>query len=330
MKKTLILNLALLLALACASPRAVAADKAEAKPKPGSGPVLLNDYAMVTGNFVHLGDLFANAGDKAKVNVAYAPDPGEKATFDARWLAKLAQSHKLDWRPMSRLDQITVQRESIAIGREEIEEKILAALAPHGVGAGMEAELSNRALRLHLPVDAEPSMVVEDMVFDARTQRFNAVLAAPANDPKAKRHRVSGVVYRVAEVPTASRRIMANETIGQKDIQWIRMRADRLQNDTIVRADDLIGRTPKQGLRPGIPVRLAEVRRPVMVPRNGVVIMQLQTPLMSLTTQGIAQEDGSDGDTIRIMNGKSRQVVEAVVTGPNRVAVRSAATMLAN
>ncbi|MEO5338097.1 MAG: flagellar basal body P-ring formation chaperone FlgA [Magnetospirillum sp. WYHS-4] len=319
----------LFLGLALAAAPAVGAEKAAAKGL-SANPVMLHDYAVVTGNFVRLGDLFANAGDKANTNVAYAPEPGEKATFDYRWLAKTAQTHKLDWRPLSRLDQITVQRDSVAIAREEIEERILAALADKGVGSGMEAELSNRATRINLPVDAEPTLAVEDVVFDARTQRFTALVAAPAGDPKAKRHRFSGIVYRVAEVPTLNRRVLAGEMIAEKDIQWIKLRADRMQNDTIANAGDLIGRTPKQGLRPGIPVRLAEVRRPVLVPKNGLVTMTLHTPLMMLTAQGIAQEDGSEGDTIRIMNTKSRTLVEAVVTGASKAAVRTTTHVLSN
>lgn len=326
------LSLAALLALALAALPAGAADEGRQTQKASlaAPPIILHDYAMVSGAFIRLGDLFANAGDKAGTNVAYSPEPGEKATFDARWLAKVAQSFKLDWKPMSRLDQITVQRESVSIGREEIEERILAVLAEKGIGSGMVAELSNRMMRIHLPIDAEPTLEVEDAVFDVRTQRFTAVVAAPAGDPKAKRHRVSGLVYRVAEVPVLNRRVMKDEVIGEKDIQWVKMRADRMQNDTISSANDLIGHTPKQGLRPGLPVRVAEVRRPVLVPRNGLVTMILKSSFMTLTAQGVAQEDGSEGDTIRVANSKSRNVVEAIVTGPGRVTVHSANRILTN
>jgi flagella basal body P-ring formation protein FlgA len=327
-----IVSLGALLAIAlAASPVAAAPAEGGSAARPAvAAPIILHDYAMVSGPFIRLGDLFANAGDKAGANVAYAPEPGEKATFDARWLAKVAQSFKLDWKPMSRLDQITVQRESVSIGREEIEDRILAVLGEKGIGSGMVAELSNRMMRINLPIDAEPTLEVEDAVYDVRTQRFTAVVAAPAGDPKAKRHRVSGIVYRVAEVPVPSRRVMKDEVIGEKDIQWVKMRADRMQNDTISNANDLIGHTPKQGLRPGIPVRMAEVRRPVLVPRNGLVTMVLTSRFMTLTAQGVAQEDGSEGETIRVVNSKSRNVVEAVVVGPGRVTVRAASHLMIN
>lgn len=295
-----------------------------------SNPVVLHDHVIVNGDFVRLGDIFANAGEKAEVNVAYAPKPGGKSTFDARWLYRVAKAYGLDWRPMSRLDQVVVRRDSIVIGREEIQDQIMSALAEKGLGEDTQVELSNRMLRIHLPTDAEAALAVEDIIYDSHTNRFTAIITAPAGDPKAKRTRVTGRVHQTTEIPALTKRMRSGEVIGPRDIQWIRVRSKRLNKDALLDAGDLIGKTPKRFVRAGIPIRASEVRRPILVPKNGLVTMILQMPYMTLTAQGKALEDGSDGDVIRISNSKSHQVVEAMVTGANRVSVRSNNQILMN
>ena len=47
-----------------------------------AAPVLQSEV-VVDDNMIHLGDIFANAGDKADVAVAPAPKPGKQAVFDA-------------------------------------------------------------------------------------------------------------------------------------------------------------------------------------------------------------------------------------------------------
>ncbi len=296
----------------------------------GIAPVMLNSHVMVTGDFIRLGDIFTNVGGTAGVNVAYAPAPGKKATFDARWLYRVATAYGLGWRPMNKLDQSVIQRDSIVIGREEIQDRILSALAEKGIGADTEIELSNRMLQIHSPTETEAAIAVEDILYDKHTRRFTAIIATQAGDPKAKRTRVTGRAHHTTEVPALTKRMRKGEVIGPRDIKWIRVRSKRLNKDALLDAGDLLGKTPKRFVRADIPVRANEVRRPILVPKNGLVTMILQTPYMTLTSRGKAMEDGSDGDVIRISNSKSRQVVEATVTGISRVSVRSTGQILMN
>jgi len=83
-------------------------------------PIVLRESAAVDGKTVRIGDLFLNVGEKAGIAIAYAPEPGGRAVFDARWLLKVARAYKLDWRPMGRHDKVVVQRNATFISREEI------------------------------------------------------------------------------------------------------------------------------------------------------------------------------------------------------------------
>ena len=70
--------------------------------------VLLKETVTVNSRRVYIGDLFSSTGDKANIAVAYAPEPGQRAIFDARWLYRVARAYKLDWRPLGNQDQAVV------------------------------------------------------------------------------------------------------------------------------------------------------------------------------------------------------------------------------
>jgi len=289
------------------------------------GPVTLRDSVRLDGKIVYLGDLFANVGDKSGIAVAYTPEPGQRSVLDARWLARVARSNRLDWRPLSRFDRVIVERASTVISREQIAEEVLTALSDQGADPDMEVDFSNRMLRLYVAGDAIASVGVEDAILDPRSNRFSAIIVAPAGDPAAKRMRVTGQLHQVSEIPVPAHRVLGGDVIRKQDLKWIKVRVKRLQNDVIMTEQDLIGKSPVRGLREGQPVRVSAVRNPVLVKKGSLVTILLMAPKMTLTAQGKALSDGSEGDVIQVKNTRSKIVVEAEVTGSGRVAVRPAA-----
>lgn len=285
--------------------------------------VALKDSSRLDGKIIYLGDLFSNLSEtKREIAVAYTPAPGKRAVFDARWLYRVARSHKLKWRPLSRHDRIVIERTSTIINRDQIAEDVLSALLDEGADPDMEVEFGNRNLRLHVGGDELAVLGIDDAIFDARSLRFSAIIHAPAGDPAAKRVRITGRLHRTSEVPVPVRRILAGEVIRKEDLKWIKVRSRRLQRDIVHSDLDMIGMSPRRGLRTGQPIRTSAVRRPILVKKGSLVTIILNAPKMRLTAQGKANADGGEGDVIQIMNTQSKSVVEAEVIGPGRVTVR--------
>ena len=282
----------------------------------------LIDHVVVDAKVVRLGDLFTNAGEKSEVSVAYAPDPGQRAIFDARWLYRVAHAYKLDWRPFGAQTQAVVERASISIPRDEIKTQILFELADQGVTEEMDVEFATRFQEIYLPASADPVVKVENMNYQPRTGRFTAIIVA-GQGVDMERLRMTGRAFRTVDVPVLKSRVLRGDMITEDNVQWVRMKAERVQNDIIVDASDLIGKTPKRGVRAGSPVRGNDVMRPLMVEKNSLVTIIHHMPNMMLTAQGKALQNGADGDVVQIKNGRSNQVIEAEVIGPGRVAVRT-------
>ena len=322
MKKLLIVLIAAVVLTPVAGLGAEPPAKPEARPEVHKNDkVVLRESVVVKSKLVRLGDLFSNTGAKADITVAYAPAPGKRALFDARWLSRVARAYGLDWRPLGLQDQIMVERESQIITRAEIEDSIHAALISQGAERSMTVELSNRLLRLYVASGSLATVGVEDVAYEPRTGRFTAIVVAPARDPRATRTRVTDRLVKITEVPVLNRRMLRNEVITKGDIKWIKVRADRLRRGTITDSNELIGMAVKRGAKAGLPLQAGAIQRPILVAKGSLVTIILKAPKMILTAQGKALDNGADGDTVRITNTQSKKVIEAEVTGMGRVAV---------
>lgn len=295
-------------------------------------PAMLKPVASIQGDTVTLGDLWDNLGAKAATVIANSPQPGKRVTADARWLSAVAQKYQVDWRPSSDFDRIVIERAGQSVDAGQIEDSIKEALVREGVAGPLELEVANRgALEIVVPADVSTEVGVRDVAWDARTSRFSATIEIPAGSPTANRQRINGRYFTIARVPVLNHALSKGDAIGNDDINWTDVRADAVRADIVLDPRQMIGLEPRRAVRAGIPVRLSELQRPVLVTRNSTVTMVLQTPYMALTVQGRASEDGGRGDVVRVTNLQTKRVVEGVVDGPSRVLVTpNSAMALAN
>lgn len=288
-----------------------------------AGTISAKPFTLVSGNVIRLGDIFADVGDKADIAVGQAPPLGRSLTLDAAALTDIARAHQLDWRPFSRFDKVVLERASQTVEAEQIVAALREALSRAGIGSSHDVQLDTRNLRLVIAAGATPTIEIRDFRYDERSERFSAQ-AAIAGDGTTAPLSLSGQAVRVIEAPALVRRINRGEVIQAQDIKIGRMRAANFPGDALTRPEAIIGKAARRGLTPGEAVRAADLQAPVVVEKGSFVTMVVQTPYMTLTTQGRALDDGAMGETIRVLNARSKKVVEAQVTKPDTVIVQAA------
>jgi flagella basal body P-ring formation protein FlgA len=292
-----------------------------------TGEVALRTSVIVEGNYITLGDLFDNAGANAEKNVAYAPQPGRRATFDGKWLYRVATAYGLKWRPFSLNVRSVVERASQQIEPDEVRDAVTSALRGRGVKGDVDIELSSATANLYVAADKPSTVGVEGLSFDPTTGRFVATIAVPANDPAAVRTRVSGVLHKLVSVPVLAEDKRRGDVIKPTDITWRKARSNEVRDHVITDEDDLVGMAVKRDVRASAIIHTSELTRPVLVTKNALVTMALVRGGMSLSVQGKAMDEGSLGDTIRVANLTSNKVVEGKITGQNRVDVDFASAL---
>ena len=290
----------------------------------------LRNHVVVEGDTVLLGDLFDDAGPRSATPVAYAPAPGRKLTLDINWLADVARAYQVAWRPQTRFDRVVVERAGRTIGLNEVVGKLRDALADEGLPQDALLEPTIRSGELSVAVDVPDTVEVRNATYDATSQRFTATLLIGGEHAGARRMTLSGRAYPTVAVPVLRRDMNTGDVIRREDVEVTRVRADRVRREIVLASAELVGKTPRHRIRAGEMVRDNDTKAPVLVAKNSLVTIILQTPHMMLTVQGKASEDGAKGDTIRLLNLLSKKTIEGVVVGPDLVRVDTAPRLALN
>lgn len=115
--------------------------------------------------------------------------------------------------------------------------------------------------------------------------------------------------------------VARGEIIAEADLEYKAIPQIRA-NASIVRAiTDVAGMEARRALKAGELIRTNDVKRPTLVAKGSTVTMLFEAPGMRLSAIGRALAEGSEGDTITILNPTSYRKVEAVVVKAGTVRV---------
>ena len=283
-------------------------------------PVNLRPEITVEAAVLRLGDLFEGLGSQAEVAVARAPAPGRRLRLSGQWLRRLARAYNLDWAPSPGGASALVSRASQVVGPSEIVDAIVGALEREGIGGDLDVVLDNPGLALHLPVDSPLEIEVAALSYDPRSERLAAKIAV-GRGADAAEALVRGRALRMTEVPVLRHRLARHQVIAREDLEWTRVPLARLGRGTVTDPAEIVGKSLRRALRPGRQLREADLRAPVLVTKNSLVTLRLETANMRLTAQGRALESGGLDEVVRVVNTKSNTLIHARVSGPNSVVV---------
>ncbi|WP_085580763.1 flagellar basal body P-ring formation chaperone FlgA [Thalassospira mesophila] len=282
--------------------------------------ILLRPQAHIEGAYVTLGDIFSGLPiDQETVAVAHAPQPGQQAVLDYRWLAGIAQRYKVAWRPRTTADQIIITRDSQSIGMDEISDVIHGALQENGIAPPFSVDMGGDTFRIELPVDAPAQIEVTGININRRTGRFIADVTTGRGSAQQRTYRMSGRYFPLEQVPVLVDPVRRGDIVRPDQVELQEVRSDRLQANVLRNPSDVIGKEVRRNVGPGEPLLNRDFTAPILVKRGAIVNIRLETPNMSLTARGKSLENGSVGDVIRVVNLQSNKTIQVEVTAENEV-----------
>jgi flagella basal body P-ring formation protein FlgA len=280
----------------------------------------LRTATTLQGAVVRLSDLFDEAGPRGTRVLGPSPAPGARIVVEAAQLAAIARQFGVDWRPASPADRSVLDRPGRLLPREEVVAALRAALA--GVGGPSDGDLELPGFTAPmLPLESHAEAAIEQLDYEGASGRFTATLAVTGGDMPVQRMRLSGRVQEMVDLPVLQHRLPMGSVVQPGDLQTARVRAMALRGEVVRDAADAVGMVLKHPAVAGQPLSAADLMRPVMVPKGARVAMELFTPGLAVTGQGVALEAGGAGERIRVLNPVSRAVLEVEVIGPDRVRV---------
>ncbi len=269
---------------------------------------------------VRLSDLFDDAGSKADIVLGPGPGAGARIVVEAPQLAAIARQFGVDWRPSSSADRAVLERPGKPLHREDILAAVRSAVMQQGASADCDIDLAEFNPPL-VPFESDPKPVVSDLDYDASTGQFAATVSVTGTAMEPLHLRLSGKVDDTMELPVVTTRLPAGAVLGAGDVRMARVRVSLVHGEVARSIAEVIGLQSKHQVAAGMPLMKSEFSRALMVQKGARVLMQLDSPGISLTGEGQAMEAGAIGERIRVLNPTSRAVFEAEVTGPDRVRV---------
>jgi flagella basal body P-ring formation protein FlgA len=128
-----------------------------------------------------------------------------------------------------------------------------------------------------------------------------------------------------------ARDIPRGEVIGDSDLTYQMIAADKMPPSVATSMNDLTGKEARLYLRSGQAVRLDEVRMPILVTKGSTVTMSFAAPGITLTVTGKAITEGGMGESVTVLNPISYRQITGTVTGAGSVrAVDTSAIVLPN
>lgn len=308
---------ALLLALVVASPAVAETARLRAE-------------ATVSEDIVRLRDLIDHAGPRGDVAVFRAPDLGHTGQVPAWQVLDAARRAGLDPVAAGDVRDIAVTRSARVVPLAEMEERVADSIANSlGLTDTSRIRVSfDRGTRpMAVEASARGALDIIRLDHDARSGRFEAVLAIrdASNGRRAGGFRLSGTAQELVEFVVPTRTIGRGEVIRAGDLTVERRPRGEtvaLSGDSIVSLTQAVGLAARRPLQSERGFRLSDLMKPELVERNGNVLIILDMPGLSLSVRGKALEAGAEGEVIQVQNLQSRKTLQAVVTGPGRVAVR--------
>ncbi|WP_439576094.1 flagellar basal body P-ring formation chaperone FlgA [Phreatobacter sp.] len=300
------------------------APAAAAEPAPRLRP-----HVSVAADIVRLGDFVEHAGRFADVALFRAPDLGHTGTVPAWQIVDAARRAGLADVAADSQAEVVVTRAARIIPLADMEEKVAGAVALSlGVTDTSRIRVAFEAGVRPIAVepDARGTAIVVRLDHDARTGRFEIVLAVPGSDRSARAGGfvLTGHAHELIDVVVPARMINRGEVLKASDLtveRRARHETHGLTADTVMSLPQAAGLAARRPLPIDRPFRTADLMKPELVERNSAVLITFETPGMMLSLRGRALEAGAEGDVIQVQNLQTQRTLQAKVIGSGRVSI---------
>ncbi|MBI1327379.1 MAG: flagellar basal body P-ring formation protein FlgA [Alphaproteobacteria bacterium] len=292
-----------------------------ALPCAGAHSAGLKSESVIRDNVVHLNDIFTGLGSRGDKIISQGPKPGQEIVLNSRMLLRLANTHAVDWVPSTMAETVRLRAEGQIIENRTLALALDTKARENGLDDTLHFSLPEQAERIMLPPDVVADIDVVDLRLNSANSTYEADIAAPSRYNAIVKKTIRGTFEQRVDVPVLRKALPANAIIGKADIIYTPMNVKSLAPDTVLHVENLIGKQVKRLVTLNRPIRNNELMNPMMVNRGDEVLMVFKEGPLNLTAKGKVQQDGSQGDLVRVVNTSTRRTLDAIVTGDRIVTV---------
>jgi flagellar basal body P-ring formation protein FlgA len=201
-----------------------------------------------------------------------------------------------------------------------IRRAVVEKIKDGGAKGDIDVGFDNKAIEINLPADQSANFTLNNFDYDALTKRFRAELMTETGQTPLQVP-LAGRVLIKFRVPVLARRLEGGTVIGAADLDWMSISDERVGEAVVTDADQLIGHELRRTTADGEILHVSDIIPPRLVTRGSIVTLKIESPFMTLTAQGKCLQDGTRGETVRVINTQSNRTIEGIVQATGVVLV---------
>lgn len=290
-------------------------------PEPEVLTVRLKSPVIVEGQSITLGEMFDFIpDDQAGERILAAPLPGKSINLSTVTVQRIAEDFGFKIDIPRHINQIVVHREGTRVTKDDFLDVISSRLISEGIDDRFKVDILFSGRDYYVPVTSDMGdMIVESLTISPKQDRFTVVIQVPSGTYQPHRARFNGRLLEMRNVPVLARSLTPGEEIALRDIRYKSVPLNRVSRGSIFDANQLVGMTVRRSISAGSLLKNADVVRPIVIKKGTPITITLVAGSMKLAAAGLALENGSIGDLVKIENLQSGKVIDAKVIGLGQV-----------
>ena len=282
--------------------------------------VLLGDIARIECGDVQL------AARLEKVQIAKVALPGQ-----TRWihpgqvemhLNRLGRGTTDQVQLIARAGPVKVTRNYLKVSEESISSAIKAYIDKNAPWDRKQMKV----VKIHCPVDVKVPNGKITMEIKAPKHadwlgQMTFQVGISVDGEPARRISATASIEVLGKVVVTAKPLGRGEPIGPDDIKVVTMDLSRAPLKAVLDPREVSGGLADKAIAVNTVLRRDSIRFPPLVHRGDVVRVLAQSGALTISTRGLAKEDGGRGENIRLVNLRSRKNIHAKVIDSGTVQV---------
>jgi flagella basal body P-ring formation protein FlgA len=162
---------------------------------------------------------------------------------------------------------------------------------------------------------------VQELQYEPASGRLSALLVFQTDGAALAPVRVNGRYEEMLNVPMLTHAIDNGVKISESDLVMTPFSSRRLHKDAIVKAEELVGKTPRRSIASNRPIRRGEIIEPADIRKGSQVTLKYESGGMEIHTLGEILEPGIIGRHVSVRNTASKAIVTGTLEDNNTVLV---------
>jgi flagella basal body P-ring formation protein FlgA len=315
MRKSL-LTIALLTAARTLAVPQANAQPAPSAPAPSAPAPSARSLVSIDRATVEVKDLFRNAGADADVVLGPGPAPGGRIVVGAPQLAAIATQYGVAWQPGDQQPPVVIERPGIPLERDQITRALRPALIRAGAPRHFTITIDARNLPM-VPPGSVADIAVNRLSLDRTTGNFRGSLLVKSATMAAVSIDVAGIATPAIRAVVAAENLNPGEILTGSNVKLGWTPSQTSPPHVLTALTQAIGMEVSRAVTSNTALSSRAVTAPLLIDRGAMVRLDVTMPGLEVSARGIAMAGGSEGSVIAVLNPTSREIVQAVVDGPD-------------